>query len=206
LRQTLRLSDEQLGNLASVAQALDDNGIWWAIFAGTAAIYYGSARELVDVDILLKSREDIKRAHRALELFGPTKPGERKKGGLSSFGFTLNIPGLEVDVAAETKLAIAGREYPFAVDAAMENRVKKAELHKTREAAVQSLALPVVSAEDILVFKAIAQRGHEQGKFDLQDMEQIVKKQFIDWRYVEERARRCGAYERVFSVLPLAKR
>jgi hypothetical protein len=199
----LRLTDKQLEDFASVAQALDDNGIWWAAFAGTAAVYYGSARGITDIDVILRDRRDAKLAYAALELMRPTKEGERRRGIFRMFSFSADLPSMSFDFATDIIINVGGSEYPFFVDTTMQNRAKTVELHKGGQSTVK---MRVLSPEDIIVFKAICQRGIAEGKYDLQDAQAIIEKQRIDWRYIEERARRCNAYERVFSVLPISRR
>jgi hypothetical protein len=63
--------------------------------------------------------------------------------------------------------------------------------------------LPVVSPEDNVVFKAILQRGPEQGKHDLEDLQTLLAAvgAGLDRDYVRRRAALCGGLARVQDCL-----
>ena len=59
------------------------------------------------------------------------------------------------------------------------------------------VTVPVISVEDNIVFKAILQRGEEQGKHDIDDMICMIKNEKIDFEYLEKRIQKCQAEKRV---------
>ncbi len=172
--------------LQEVAARLDASGIPWCVFAGAAATCYGVQRAITDVDIFLHSEETA----RILALFPDGQPRPAKHPGEYSLEFgpvelwwgTLYLKGGE-------------RLYPVPFDEPMRARV-------TRQA-VLGITVPVSAAEDIIAFKAILQRGPEQGKHDLEDIQAIAQTlgSRLDLDYLKERARVCQALERVQGCL-----
>jgi hypothetical protein len=51
------------------------------------------------------------------------------------------------------------------------------------------------------VLKAILQRGRERGKFDVEDIRAVAAGQRLDHAYLQRRAARCHASERVLALL-----
>jgi hypothetical protein len=87
------------------------------------------------------------------------------------------------------------RLYPVPFDEPMRQRI-------TRQT-IPGINAPVSAAEDIIAFKAILQRGPEQGKHDLEDIQAIAQSlgNRLDIDYLKERARVCQALERVQGCL-----
>ncbi len=63
------------------------------------------------------------------------------------------------------------------------------------------VTVPVMSPEDNIVLKAILQRGIEEGKHDIQDIEDIMKNQKVDQQYLQRRIRKCHSQRRVEPIL-----
>ena len=64
-----------------------------------------------------------------------------------------------------------------------------------------SVSVPVISVEDNIVFKAILQRGKEEGKHDVEHIKDMVKHEKIDLEYLRDRIQQCHADKRVTSLL-----
>ncbi len=61
--------------------------------------------------------------------------------------------------------------------------------------------VPVMSVEDNIVFKAILQRGEDKGKYDIEDIRQMIQHQNIDLSYLKRRIKKCRCEKRVKSAL-----
>jgi hypothetical protein len=64
-----------------------------------------------------------------------------------------------------------------------------------------SVNVPVISVEDNIIFKAILQRGEEEGKHDIEHIRDMVKHEKIDIKYLRKRIRQCNAEKRVLPLL-----
>jgi len=157
-----------LNRLRAVRHRLDKTGTFWAVFAGAAAHCYGSARELTDIDILVRGR-DLRKTRAALE-------------------------GLEgIDVVADLELETDFGTCRFFMDDEMIRRVKRRTL--------LGVKIPVIPVEDNILLKAILQRGPEKGKHDIEDIRDMANNMKIDVKYLERRAGKCRATERVRPLL-----
>jgi hypothetical protein len=61
--------------------------------------------------------------------------------------------------------------------------------------------VPVISVEDNLIFKAILQRGEDEGKHDIEHIRDMVRHEKIDIEYLRKRIRQCNAEKRVMPLL-----
>ncbi len=169
------------------AERLDASGIPWLVWAGAAATCYGVTRPITDIDLFLQSEE----TDRILALF---PEGQPKPARPSPQEHALDLGPLEIWWGT---LALKGgkRSYPVAFDDAMRAR-------STRHPLL-GVAAPIMAAEDVLVCKAILQRGPERGKHDLEDIQAIIQTQGarLDLAYTKARARACDALPRVAPCL-----
>ena len=172
--------------LRQAAARLDASGLPWCVFAGAAATCYGVQRHVTDIDIALLSEDTA----RILALFPDGQPKPAKHPG----EYSLDVGPVELWWGT---LLLQGGErlYPVAFDEPMRRRV-------TRQR-VLGIDVPVSAPEDIIAFKAILQRGPEQGKHDLEDIQAIAQTlgSRLDLDYLKERARACQALERVQGCL-----
>jgi len=189
----MRLKQEQVNFLEHISEVFSRENITWFMWGGFAAVQYGSKRELTDFDIFVK-KQDFKKAFNACKDMQPTKLGVKEVHGFKGISFSITKPGCIGDFITDHEIIIKGEKYSFEMDNEMMSRIKKKEIHH--------LFLPVIPPEDLIAWKAIMQRGKELGKYDLRDVEFILKKQRIDWNYLKRRAEKCNASERVFSVIP----
>lgn len=168
--------------LRQAAARLDASGIFWSVFSGAAATCYGVQRSITDIDIALHSEETA----RILALFPDGQPRPTKHPGEYALDFGL------VEIWWGT-LFLRGGERLYAVpfDEQMRRRV-------TRQT-ILGIDVPVSAPEDIIVLKAILQRGPEQGKHDLEDIHAIAHTlgNRLDLDYLKERASACDALARV---------
>jgi len=170
--------------LETIARRLDAVGISWAVFAGAATSLYGAERPVTDVDILIRGQD----AEQVVALLPEATVDWRG-------GQVCKVAWGEVELVPDPVLAAEGHHYPFLMDEEM--------LRRRRWLELWGLRVPVLSPEDNIVFKAILQRGPEQGKHDLEDVEAVVGslQGELDLDYLRRRAATCGAEERVRAGL-----
>ena len=179
--------DELAAALRLVAGRLDASGIPWCVMAGAAATCYGVTRPITDIDLLLQSAETA----RILALF---PDGQPKPARPSPAEHGLDLGPLELWWGT---LALKGGErlYPFAFDAALRARLTRHTL--------LGIAAPIMPPEDVILMKAILQRGPQQHKHDLEDIQAMLQNMGtrLDAGYMKERAAACAALERVAPCL-----
>lgn len=172
--------------LRQVAARLDASGIFWSVFSGAAATCYGVQRPITDIDIALHSEDTA----RILALFPDGQPKPTKHSGEYALDFG------QVEIWWGTLyLRGGGRLYAVPFDEQMRQRV-------TRQT-ILGIDVPVSAPEDIIVLKAILQRGPEQDKHDLEDIQAIAHTlgNRLDLAYLKERASACGALARVEAYM-----
>lgn len=172
--------------LRQTAARLDASGLFWCVFAGAAATCYGVQRPITDIDIFVQSED----AARILALFPDGQPKPTKHAGEYALDFG------PVEIWWGTLFLRGGeRLYPVPFDEPMRRRV-------TRQT-ILGITVPVSAPEDIIVFKAILQRGPQQGKHDLEDIQAIAYTlgNRLDLDYLKERASSCQALARVEPCL-----
>jgi hypothetical protein len=74
-------------------------------------------------------------------------------------------------------------------------------IEKTGWKLLCGVMVPVMSVEDNIVLKAILQRGKEEGKHDVKDIQAMIKHEKIDREYLKRRIRKCRAEKRVIPLL-----
>ncbi len=164
--------------LVEIAKFFEKAGIPYGFFAGTAAYFYGSTRDLDDIDVLT-TKEGV-------EAFGKKFSSETKNkesAMFGSYGTKSIINGVDVEVTASLSIKKDGEKYLFDFDEKMTKNLKKIKMDG------QELCL--ISAEDIVAFKSITQR-EGNGKFDLTDIKNILDSTKIDQKSVQERLKMCG--------------
>lgn len=99
----------------------------------------------------------------------------------------------KIDVIAKLKIETCQGSYFFFVDDEMIKRIRRKYIF--------DILVPVISVEDNIAFKAIAQRGEDQGKHDLADIQCMIENQRIDLEYLKRRIEKCQADERTRTFL-----
>jgi len=61
--------------------------------------------------------------------------------------------------------------------------------------------IPIISVEDNIVFKAILQRGEDEGKFDIEDIKSMIDHTEVDLQYLKRRIQLSKAEKRVMPLL-----
>jgi hypothetical protein len=104
-----------------------------------------------------------------------------------------NIANESMDIGCGAKIKTAQGTCPFFLDNKM--------MERTNWKIVLSVKVPVMSVEDNVVFKAILQRGKEDGKHDVEDIRSMVAHERVDLQYLRERIRKSHAGRRVNPLL-----
>ena len=183
------LTENQIKAIKILTDYLIKNNIICALFAGAAATVYGSERKVTDIDFIT-SNENYKKIIKDLKnyLISICKKSEIIDTPKAKF----NIENSVIEITPDIKIHL-DKNYKFYFDDEMISKLKEVKLNETK--------IKVLSPEDSIVFKSILQRGEEQGKFDIQDVEAILKNQEIDWNYLKHRAIKCDAYGRVKQLM-----
>ncbi len=155
------------GNLGVVQRTLDSHQLAWAVCAGAAAHLYGNRRPIQDIDILIEPGK-LPEVVRLLN---------QQQKVVQFDGQRILWRGIKI---FDDLTIRRGREiYPFTLDAEMRSRVRRLPL-------LGSL-VPVLSPEDVALHKALLARGPEEGKHDIADAAAIVRRQALDYDYVQRR-------------------
>lgn len=172
--------------LRQAAARLDASGLPWCVMAGAAATCYGVTRPITDIDILICSQDTA----RVLALFPDGQPQPGKHPG----EYALDLGPMEIWWRT-LRLKGGERLYDFTPDAQLLQRLTRQE--------IAGVDVPIMPAEDVIIFKAILQRGPEQQKHDLEDIQAMLERmqQRLDLAYMKDRAIACDALERVSPCL-----
>ncbi len=102
-----------------------------------------------------------------------------------------NIKG--IDIIADLKIVKNGKTYFFSMDNEMIKRIKYRKIF--------DVEVPLIPVEDNIILKAILQRNEKEGKHDIEDIENMIKNERIDFEYLKERIRKYQVEEIVLHVL-----
>ncbi|WP_129630360.1 hypothetical protein [Candidatus Oscillochloris fontis] len=169
------------GNLAVVQRLLDSKEMVWGVFAGAAAHLYGNRRPIQDVDIVIMPGQ----MSAVVQLFQSSGKAVQFDGQ--------RIIWRGIKIFDDLSLRREGVHHPLNLDAPMQARMRKMSL--------LGAPVPVVAPEDVVVHKLLLDRGSTFGKFDVVDVEGILRRQTLDVEYVRERMRLMQAEERLIGRL-----
>jgi hypothetical protein len=155
------------GNLAVVQRLLDGRQRAWCVFAGAAAHLYGTRRPIQDVDLAVLPGQLLA----VVQL-------------LQSDGKAVQFDGQRIiwrGIKIFDDLAVRrdGLSFPLSLDAPMLARLRKMPLLGSPVA--------VMSPEDVVAHKLLQDRGSAHGKYDLADVEGVIRRQSLDADYLRER-------------------
>lgn len=163
-----------------------DSDLEWMIFGGAAASCYGSGRRIRDIDVLADAPAVAVR--KAFSGF----PQDRH--GRSRASVIRDIEIWPTPLVFETEDGTFG----FGVDREMLQHRRFMRLPFSR------MQVPIMSPEDVIVIKAIQQRGAAEGKHDLQDIRGMwaaAQSPALDYDYLRRRAATAGASARISHAL-----
>jgi hypothetical protein len=156
----------------------------WRTAAGAAVYLYTGNRAPTDLDLLVRPEE----LPGVAALFGAGV-----KRSITGWGELSKLEQGDIEVAGRLEIRHGGESWPYYVDDEMVAHLRTVDL--------DGLRVPALAPEDLIALKAVLQRGPEQGKHDLEDIEALAGRLEIDAVYLRLRLGRMGAVERARPVL-----
>jgi predicted nucleotidyltransferase len=152
--------------------------------AGVACYLYGNNRYPTDIDVIIREidLDKIMLLFQRKPVFDDNTLGKATKIHLDRIELVCHL-----SVKEDNNLM------PFNLDEEMISRIQFKKIN--------DLVVPVLAIEDVIVFKAMLQRGKEYGKFDLEDISSIWSQNKINNEYLLKRIRACRAEVRVVTAL-----
>jgi predicted nucleotidyltransferase len=174
-------------SLLPTVKTLNEANISFAI-AGSGCLYlFGNERVPNDIDFFLPDDQH----GRADQVFGITSFTHQ-----SNVNRTRNSnPGNDHDMQLTSQIvySIGGQEYPFMLTEDV--------LSHRPTVDFQGQRIYLLPVEDVLLDKAMLQRGLESGKHDIEDIRNFLQiYSDIDRDYLKHRIHQLGAEERVGSI------
>lgn len=171
-------------DLKKTTETLTNHNIDWCIGGSGALFLLGNDRLPDDVDIYVRNEQhDLVDTLFGITSFQYTSPLENVRNSNPQGDHDLQITS-HLDITAE------GKTYHWRLD----NQLL------TQSKLIGDLRL--LPPEDVLLIKALLQRGEELGKHDIEDIKNFEESFTIDKTYLYERVKTIGAEERVCKVWP----
>ncbi len=178
------LVDTVRADLALVADVIMPGGVQWAVAAGAAVFLYARNRTPTDLDVLVRS-EDLPMVEAALGVATETES--------TAWGEVTRVQMGGIEIAGRLAVRAGARSYLYYLDSDMAGHIRHLTYH--------GIEIPVLAPEDLVALKAVLQRGPEQGKHDLEDIDALAASTRIDPVYLRLRLERMRALDRARSVL-----
>ncbi len=170
--------------LHRVKAALDGAAIQWGVAAGMAVYLYTGNRRPTDLDLLVRP-QDLPRAAGLLGM-----PAKREQTG---WGESAKAAAGRTEIVGSLTVRVGPESYPYFMDEEMAAR--------RRMVALEGLEVPVLAPEDVIALKVVLQRGLEQGKHDLEDVEALRAAMPLDRAYLRRRLQHMGAMDRASPII-----
>lgn len=169
--------------LRSFVAAARQKEITFCLFGGVAARIYGAERYVTDIDILIDT-PDFKTFDYFSDLgvVGESKPKRILIGNLEFTHTPVRIG------------EIAKQQYwSFHSQA----------ISRLNRVLFCGAECPIMSREDLIIIKAALQRGKSLGKFDIDDVKQIITHNMnnLDYKYITEVAEQSNVKDRVLELI-----
>ena len=168
-----------------VAEKLNANSIDWMIGGSGCLFLLGNERLPDDVDVFLPDEQHDKADKIfGIELFTHTSKSENVRNSNPDGDHSIQLTShLEFNF---------DKHYYFGInDAVKQKRIKFQ---------YEGLDLYLLPVEDVLLIKALLQRGLEENKFDIEDIEKFMKIYRIDPIYLNQRIKELDAESRVGDI------
>lgn len=170
--------------LHDILQILNKNHVRYGLYAGAYVSIVTSNRAPTDVDVLIAD-EDFNR----LDGLFPDSLVEEMPDAKLFYPYKDKA----VEMASDQDLDIKKLHYRFRLtNLAWQNT----SVHRYHGGSVR-LCNPV----DTILLKALLQRGIDENKHDLEDIDDLTKKVQINKAYLIERLRQIGSSDRIIDVL-----
>src|SRR3989344_4776455 len=171
--------------LLPVAKKLNDAGINWMIGGSGCLFLLGNERVPQDVDIVLFDDEHDK----ADVLFG-----------IVPYTYNSSLESVRNSNPEGDHSIQLTSHMKFNLDKYYEFCLPPLVLLKNMRFKHKGINLYLLSPEDVLLIKALLQRGPKEGKKDIEDIRNFSKIYQIDHIYLSERIKELGAEERVGNI------
>jgi hypothetical protein len=175
---------DRIRGLAEVLDAINDRGLHYGLFGGAYVSTMTGYRLSADADFLLADQD--------FPAFGDLFPTAKiEETGHSTFIYP--DEGQKIEFMTRSAIRVAGSEYEFRLTGL-------AWEHTTRLTGLD-WAVRLGNPVDTILLKAMLQRGPEEGKHDLEDVQALLRVVEVDCGYLEERLAEVNADERVRGFL-----
>jgi hypothetical protein len=178
--------------LNQVSKEFLDKKITWAVFGGLGTFLYGGLRQPKDIDAVVL-RSDFEKLNLILKEHGAEILHKTNYSIFRSMFSSFKMDNITVDVCTESEVAIGEKKYNYPIDEVLFSNI--------RRKVYFGIEVPVASPEDIILYKALSQRGIEYGKHDVEDIAELLQAQKIDFTYLKKRAEQSNAEDRVMSLI-----
>lgn len=185
--------------MKKLANAFSGKNVLWCVCAGAAGSFYGVKRNITDLDVLvhpaslLQVTDALQQKGIAIKLEEKEHEVTSKNSDLTSLKVKrakIVMGGAEVELIFDVSI---NHKWNFTADREMYNRINFFWVAGTR--------IPVSSPEDVIVLKAILQRNRALGKYDVEDIMQIMRTTKLDSDYLRRRASKGHAGSRVMPLI-----
>lgn len=173
--------------LLPTLEKFKENNIEYAIGGSGCLFLLGNDRFPDDVDIFIQD-EDHDRVDKLFNM-----ESFEYKSATESVRNSNPEGDHSIQITSHLKITIAGKEYDL--------RIKDETLNQRIIIKEGECTLKLLPPEDVMIIKAILQRGKEVGKKDLEDIENFKKIYTLEENYLNERIKTIGAEERVGNIL-----
>jgi len=177
------LTTTDVYNMEVLHEACKDNNVEICLFGGVAANFHNSKREVTDVDFLLNT-----------DNFDWIMPYIEPMG-IQINEHTINIGNIEI-CKLPIFLSENDKNKTWLFDKEAVDRLEPVKFY--------GIDTHILSLEDMVVIKGALQRGADQGKFDLFDLDNMLQKSTdrdIDMGYVFQKATKCNVNDKVKSAV-----
>lgn len=173
--------------LEKVLRTLKENNIRYGIFAGACVSVLTSNRQSTDIDILVAD-EDVQK----LPVIFKGKVIKKVTDKVISELFYLDDNNI-FEFVSKLDFIVDKKHFPI--------RMTKLAWKNVLHFEVQEVDVILLNPVDTLLEKAIAPRGEDVGKHDLEDIEALMKFSDIDKKYLRKRVKEMKAERRVEGML-----
>lgn len=177
---------EKFPKLLVTLSLLDENKIQWMIGGSGSLFLLGNKRIPDDVDIYIQDEDHDK----VDALFG-----------IKSFQYTSETENVRnsnpendhsIQITSHLAITVNNKVYDLHISKdVLDNQIKLT---------YQDGALQLLPPEDVLLIKALLQRGKNVGKNDIEDIVNFMKVYLINQGYLQERIKALGAQDRIGDI------
>lgn len=170
--------------LFSVLSKINQNEIRYGLYAGSHVSILTSNRNPTDVDFLVSDQD----AQKLKDIFPFAKTSDFGNGLFMYIG-----KHEEIEFVSFSDISHFASHYSF--------RLTDLCWRHTNTLKAKDFSVRLLNVVDTLLLKAILQRGKEEGKHDLKDIEALLKYCRIDKNYLLKRLAEVGSDDRLIHLL-----